>query len=293
MSEAACPNVQIRLTPFALDTETLQARLGAHPREAAGAIHGAARRGSAAAQLVYAQLLLDGRGVACNPVAALAWFQRAAEQGEPEAWNMIGRCHEKGWGTAQDYVRAIPYFERAIALGHVWAKVNLAQILMRLGDPADCPRAYRLFEEAARAGNLKALNSLARFLEEGWAGPADPRRATALYRVAAQRGDHWAQFNLATLLYAQGDAEQALAWLYRCIARSDDGFRGRIAEVLLRQPDARLRRAGAAALARCGPRTDPPPAAAPEPGGLARFTRAVRWMRPFKPPKQPSVSVPR
>ncbi|WP_245653536.1 tetratricopeptide repeat protein [Sphingomonas pituitosa] len=293
MSRAEPPTIQFRLKPLSLDSEALKARLIADLPEAAGAIHGAARRGSAAAQLVYAQLLLDGRGVARDPVAALAWFQRAAEQGEPEAWNMIGRCHEKGWGTTQDYVRAIPYFERAIALGHVWAKVNLAQILMRLGDPADRPRARRLFEEAAKAGNLKAINSLARFLEEGWAGPVDPRRAAALYRVAAERGDHWAQFNLATLIYAHGDAEEALAWLDRCIAKSDDGFRGRIAEVLLRQPDDRLRRAGAAALARCVPHTDRPAAYAPRPGGLARFKQAVRRMRPFKPPGLRPVSVQR
>lgn len=293
MKRAEPPTIEFRLEPLSLDTDALEARLIADPRQAAGAIRGAARLGSAAAQVVYGQLLLDGRGVARDPVAALAWFQRAAARGEPEAWNMIGRCHEKGWGLPQDYVRAIPYFEQAIALEHVWAKVNLAQILMRLGDPADRPRAHLLFEEAANVGNLKAINSLARFLEEGWAGPADPRRAAALYRVAAERGDHWAQFNLATLLYAQGDAEQALAWLGRCIARSDDGFRGRIAEVLLRQPDDRLRRAGAAALARCAPRTDPPPIFTPKQGGLARFTWAVWRMRPFKPPGRRPVSVPR
>jgi len=293
VSRAEPANIEFRLTPLSLDTEALKARLVADPRVAAGAIHGAARQGSAAAQLVYAQILLDGRGVAGDPVAALVWFQRAAEQSEPEAWNMIGRCHEKGWGTPQDYVRAIPYFERAITLGHVWAKVNLAQILMRLGNPADRPRAYSLFEEAANAGNLKAINSLARFLEEGWAGPADPQRAAALYGVAAERGDHWAQFNLATLLYAQGNAAEAMAWLDRWVAKSDDGFRGRIAEVLLRQPDHRLRRAGAAALARCAPHTDPSAAFALKPSRLARFKRVIGRTRLFKPPGPPPVSIQR
>ncbi len=276
--------VQVRFEPLALDTPALEARLASNPREAASAIHRAAQAGNAAAQLVYAQLLLDGRGLARDPVLALSWFERAAERGEPEAWNMVGRCHEKGWGTPQDYLRAMPYFERAVTLGHVWAKVNLAQILMRLGDPADRPRAYALFEEAAKAGNLKAVNSLARFLEEGWAGPADPRRAAALYCVAAERGDHWAQFNLATLLYALGEHGEALNWLGRCIEKSDDGFRGRIATVLLDHPDERLRRVGADALARRQPLSDPPRVREPARRRLATLKAAIRRLSPFKPP---------
>lgn len=293
MSGAASSSIRIRLEPLSLGTDALEARLIANPREAASAIHGAAKRGIASAQLVYGQLLLDGRDVARDPIAALAWFERAAEGGEPEAWNMVGRCHEKGWGTPQDYARAMPYFERAIALGHVWAKVNLAQILMRLGNPADRPRAYRLFEEAARAGNLKAINSLARFLEEGWAGPADPLRAVALYRLAAGRGDHWAQFNLATLLYAQGDHGEALNWLGRCIENSDDGFRGRIAQVLLDHPDHRLRDIGAEALARCKPLAPPP---APREAPHSHFTaigRLLQRLSPFKPPGARTASFNR
>lgn len=290
MSGPVFSSAQIRLEPQWLDTDVLEARLAANPREAASAILGAAKRGIASAQLVYAQLLLDGRGVVRNPVAALAWFERAAESGEPEGWNMVGRCHEKGWGTPQDYRRAMPYFEQAIALGHVWAKVNLAQILMRLGNPADRPRAYRLFEEAAKAGNLKAINSLARFLEEGWAGPADPSRATTLYRLAAGRGDHWAQFNLATLLYAHGDHGEALNWLGRCIDKSDDGFRRRIAQVLLDHPDERLRRAGADALALCQPLPDPPRSHEPKRHRLATLKALVRRVNPFKPPDAKGAS---
>lgn len=284
------PPVQVRVEPLALETAALEARLASNPREAASAIYRAAQTGNAAAQLVYAQLLLDGRGMARDPVFALRWFERAAQHGEPEAWNMVGRCHEKGWGTPQDYLRAMPYFECAVALGHVWAKVNLAQILMRLGDPANRPRAYRLFEEAARAGNLKAVNSLARFLEEGWAGPADPRRAAALYRIAAERGDHWAQFNLATLLYAHGEAGEALNWLGRCIEKSDDGFRGRIAMVLLDHPDERLRRAGADALARRQPLSNPPKVREPARRRLATLKAAIRRLSTFKPPGTKAAS---
>jgi TPR repeat protein len=247
---AIARGTRIALKRVTLDAEHLQARLAGNPREAAQAIRNAAERGSVAAQLVLGQILLDGRGTARDPEAALIWFERAAGRGDAEAWNMVGRCHEKGWGVPQDYMRAAGYFEQAIRLGHVWAKVNLAQILMRLRDSADRPRAFALFREAAEAGNLKAINSLARFLEEGWVVPADPAGAACLYRLAAERGDHWAQFNLATLMLAAGERDRALVLCADAIRRSDPGFRRRIAPLLLARPDPELRKLGLDALAR-------------------------------------------
>lgn len=246
---AALP-LYIHLKRFSLDTLGLEARLARNPREAAGAIRRAAEHGSDAAQLAFGQLLLDGRGVSRDPLMALAWFERAAKRGNAEARNMVGRCFERGWGVPQDYVIAAAHFEQAIAGGHVWAKVNLAQILMRLGDPAQRPRAYELFREAAEQGNLKAINSLARFLEEGWVVTADPARAAALYRLAAERGDHWAKFNLATLLLPAGDRHSAIALITDAIDRSDAGFCRRVAPLLLDRPDPDLRALGLDALAR-------------------------------------------
>lgn len=247
----SAPGLRIAFQRVPLDSGRLQARLAHNPQEAARAMRDAAERGSMAAQLVLGQILLDGRGTRRDPEAALIWFERAAKQGDPEAWNMVGRCHEKGWGVPQDYRRAAGYFEEAIRRGHVWAKVNLAQILMRLGDPADRPRAYTLFRQAAGAGNLKAINSLARFLEEGWVVPADPAGAARLYRLAAERGDHWAQFNLATQMWAAGAPDEAIALIGRAIAASDTGFRRRIAPLLIDRPDPALRQLGLDALARC------------------------------------------
>ena len=59
-----------------------------------------ARYGLAEAQLRLGQLLLDGEGAPPDAAAALAWFQRSAAQGLPEAMNMAGRCLENGWGAS-------------------------------------------------------------------------------------------------------------------------------------------------------------------------------------------------
>lgn len=235
--------------------EQLRHLLVCNPRDAVRWIIAAAQAGFSAAQVVLGQLLLDGRGVDRDAVQAFAWFEAAAEAGDPEARNMIGRCHEQGWGVPQDPYLAAQAFEGAARQGHVWGQVNFAQMLMRAGDPADRPRCFEMFRAAAEGGtskpHLKAMNSLARFLEEGWGGAPDPASAAVWYLKAATLGDHWAQYNLATILYGRGDEAAAGQWLQRAVAIGDNGFRRRIAPLLLACPAPALRRHGLDALQRC------------------------------------------
>ncbi|EGY02356.1 Sel1 domain protein repeat-containing protein [Nitrospirillum viridazoti Y2] len=251
---SAPPRPIIQVRPQRVTADGLRKMLANNPQAAVRWVKAAAQAGLAPAQLVFGQLLLDGRGIAGDPKAAFAWFQKAAATGDLEARNMVGRCYEQGWGVAVDQARATESFEIAAQAGHLWAQVNLAQMLMRGGDPKDRPRAFALFKVAAEGGtskaNLKAMNSLARFLEEGWAGPRDPAGALFWYMKAAKLGDHWAQYNLATILYRNGDVESADRWLQRAITNSDNGFRRRIASLLLAQPGATLRRRGLEALQR-------------------------------------------
>ena len=238
-----------RVTP-----EILRTMLADRPHDAARWMKAAAQAGLAPAQLVLGQMLLDGHGVARDPITAFAWFEKAAASGDLEARNMVGRCYEQGWGVAPDPLRATESFEIAAQAGHLWGQVNLAQMLMRGGDPKDRPRCFALFRDAAESGigkaNLKAMNSLARFLEEGWAGPPDPMGALFWYTRAADLGDHWAQYNLATILHCRGDLETAKQWLQRAISNSDNGFRRRIAPLLLARPELTFQRLGLDALER-------------------------------------------
>ncbi|WP_025034753.1 tetratricopeptide repeat protein [Bradyrhizobium sp. DOA9] len=232
----------------------LRELLVSNPHDATQWIKAAAEADISPAQIVWGQLLLDGTRIARDPAAAFVWFERAARSGDPDGQNMVGRCYEQGWGVEPNPKLATEFFELAAAAGHVWAQVNLAQMLMRGGNPADRPRSFELFRAAAEGGtskaNLKAMNSLARFLEEGWVVPADPERALHWYRRAAVLGDHWAQYNLATILLGGGDLSAADAWLERAVAGSDDGFRRRIAPLLLARSEPAIRRHGLEALKR-------------------------------------------
>ncbi|HIC2068365.1 TPA: tetratricopeptide repeat protein [Raoultella ornithinolytica] len=254
-SSQVLPPMILQLCTHRVTEEQLHALLVRSPGDASRWLQAAARAGLPAAQVVWGQLLLDGRRMARDPNAAFTWFDKAASAGDAEARNMVGRCYEQGWGVAPDPKRATENFEIAAQAGHVWGAVNLAQMLMRAGDPEDRPRCFALFKTAAESGtskpHLKAMNSLARFLEEGWAGSTDLAGAMYWYQRAADLGDHWAKYNLATIQFRQGDQEAADQLLCSAIAISDNGFRRRIAAELLARPELALRQRGLDALARC------------------------------------------
>lgn len=246
---------RIAILRYDADIAELRRIFSTSPKEAVRAIKAAADNGFPAAQTVWGQVLLDGKLVPRDPEGAFRAFAMAADQGDVDALNMVGRCYEQGWGVAADAGRATSKFEMAAERGHLWAQVNLAQMLMRAGAPQDRPRCFALFKAAAEGGsskaNIKAMNSLARFLEEGWAGTSDLDGAAFWYLRAADAGDHWAQFNLGTIVFQQGDHVAADKCFRSAIAAGDNGFRRRVAGLLLNRPELELRLHGIEALRRC------------------------------------------
>lgn len=271
-SQLCLPRPVIRICTQRMDDDQLRDLLTRNPRDARRWIEAAAQAGVTPAQVVWGQLLLDGTDVTRDPFAAFAWFERAAASGDMDGWNMVGRCYEQGWGVEPNPERATESFATAAEAGHAWAQFNFAQMLMRRGNPADRPRCFAMFATVAEGGtakaNVKAMNSLARFLEEGWVEPADPKGALHWYARAAALGDHWAQYNLATILHSRGDVAAADHWLQKAIAAGDNGFRRRVAPLLLARREPHLRRHGLDALDRI--------AAAGKPEDLCAYGLALR-----------------
>ncbi len=110
----------------AMDAAELARRLSGPREEVAAFIRGAAEAGSAEAQARYGQMLLDGDGVEQDARQALHWFERAAGQDHVEAINMVGRCHDLGWGTPVDNARAAAWFQAAALRGLDWGMYNYA-----------------------------------------------------------------------------------------------------------------------------------------------------------------------
>jgi uncharacterized protein len=180
-----------------------------------------ARLGLASAQLRLGALLLD-EGEASR---AFAQFQKAAPF-DIEARNMLGRCHENGWGTGINHQEALRHYRLAAEAGLDWAQYNLGHMLLSgIGVTRDARKALHWYGKAADQGHVHAMNLVGRLLEEGWGCVRDSGRALLWYRGSAKGGYFRGMFNCATLLAQRGCELGARYWLSRALSLAPEPTR--------------------------------------------------------------------
>ena len=234
-----------------MSAETLRDKLAEGPEEAARIAYAAAVGGSIAAQLIYGQMLLDGHGVPRDLEAAFRWFGIAAKAGDTDGINMLGRCHELGWGTAIDVAQARACYERAAANDHAWAQFNLATLLLREeGTPGAVATALTLLVRSARQSNAKAMNMIGRYREFGWVGSIKIPSAIRWYRRAAERGCFRGAAHSARFLLAAGRLDEAVEWYRRSALAAPVVFCRELAEHLFQSQHSQLHTVARLALKR-------------------------------------------
>lgn len=112
------------------------------------------------------------------------------------ALNILGAAYEYGNGVPQSGAQAIELFEQAAKAGEVRARYNLGSLFaFGSGDIAeDRVRAKREFRLAAAAGYAPAMTALGQLLER--ADPPDHKAAADWYEKAHEKGDVVATANL-------------------------------------------------------------------------------------------------
>lgn len=232
-----------------LSPDDIAMRLAGTPHERAAFVRDCAEAGEAEAQAVYAQMLLDGHGVAVDAAAALGWFVSAAAQQHLMALNMVGRCYDLGWGTAPDKRRAAECYRVAATHGLDWGMYNYATLLaLGEGVAEDKAEALVWFRKAAALGNAKALNFVGSFHEDGWVVERDLAAAALCYARAAEGGDFRGCFNHARMLGKAGRIEEAIGWLKRAGASATPAFVEKAAAWLAGSDVPAFRRRGVQAL---------------------------------------------
>ena len=73
-------------------------------------------------------MYIKGRGVAVDYKQAVAWFEKAAAQDQPNAVGQLGLMYKQGKGVTPSWRRARELYQRAIELGSSTAVKNM-QIL--------------------------------------------------------------------------------------------------------------------------------------------------------------------
>ncbi|MGA0538967.1 tetratricopeptide repeat protein [Neotabrizicola sp. VNH66] len=170
--------------------------------EAAAAARPLAEQGVARAQLLMGYFHENGLGVAADPALAVAWYEKAAAQGQPQAIHNLARSYEVGdLGLAEDKARARVLYEQAAALDFGASLHNLGRMwLWGEGGPADPAIGRALLERAVSLGHPEAIADLAYVLATGDGLPADLLRARALYETAAGHRIDWAERDFAEML---------------------------------------------------------------------------------------------
>jgi uncharacterized protein len=171
-------------------------------------------------------MLLQGEGVAKDHAAAFKQFQAAAADNAIEAHNMLGRCHENGWGTAVDYVQAAGRYRIAAEAGFDWAQYNLGHMLLSgSGVVRDQDAAFFWYGKASAKRHARAMSLLGRCHENGWGCAPDPRQALLWYRRSARGGYFRGAFNYASLLQENNYLRSARLWYARALDRAPEPAR--------------------------------------------------------------------
>ncbi|MAK60559.1 MAG: hypothetical protein CMK09_06245 [Ponticaulis sp.] len=77
-----------------------------------------------------AYFMANGRGTNQDEAGAIEWYQKAADQNEPQALNNLGNAYYHGRGVEKDFGRAVELWKRAHELGEPSATNVLRQLGM-------------------------------------------------------------------------------------------------------------------------------------------------------------------
>ena len=100
-------------------------------------------------------------GLAADPLKAVYWYRRAAEQGVDKAQFNLAHCLATGHGASQDYAEARTWMQRAAEQGMVDAQFLMGVMLVEgLGGEADGEQGLAWLQRAAGGGNPDAASYL-------------------------------------------------------------------------------------------------------------------------------------
>lgn len=161
-----------------------------------------------------------------------------------EAWSALGRCHERGIGTARNLDTAIALYTRSARMGHAPSQYALAMcgdtihvsLLQAASEAGHIPamiavakltwdqdeaRAVRIFSKAARMGSSRGAWEYGRCLLEGLGGlRKNEYEGVEWIRKAAEAGVPQAQYRMYLILSSglptrEPAPQEAFQWLKR------------------------------------------------------------------------------
>jgi TPR repeat protein len=198
-----------------------------------------ANDGDAAAQTLVAEILSRGLGVPLNAAEAAKWYQRAAEQGVPQAQFQYALMLLDGRYVKKDERQAHALLQAAAEAGNTLAQFNFAQLLVS-EDPGDAglARAVPYYERAAATGLADAQYAMAQIYANGVGGKKqDDVRARRLLVLAARQNYDTAQIDLGQwMIDGRGgdrDLKSGFGWTKLAADGGNVAARNRLAKLYM------------------------------------------------------------
>jgi TPR repeat protein len=177
-----------------------------------------ANTGDEEAQIAVARAYENGIDVRISQVKAADWYRKAADQGNPEAMFRLARILSKGApGVDKNLEVAFKLYDAAARKGQVEAQNWLGYTYEHgLGVQQSYADAVEWYTKAADNGVAAAQSNLGLMYLAGKGVPRDYGKAFALFDKAAENGDAWGANNLGGL-YEMGwgvaqDKQKALTY---------------------------------------------------------------------------------
>ena len=152
------------------------------------------------------------------PIADFNETRTKAEQGDPNAQNLLGEVYLNGRGVRPDSKAAAEWITKSAMQNHAPAQLNLGMLYEAgQGVPVDYPRAAEWYRKAAEQGNATAQYSLAVMYAYARGVTHDDQQSLKWLTRAADQGDRLAQYALGHR-YISGtgvpqDLPEAFKWL--------------------------------------------------------------------------------
>ncbi|HZG41558.1 MAG TPA: CHAT domain-containing protein [Longimicrobium sp.] len=159
-----------------------------------------------------------------NHDSAVAYFKRAADEGEPEAMSFLGIAYLSGEGTARDSVHARQWLDQAAKVKRDPRGMNALAVVYE-NDERMNGRYYwarHWYREAAELGYAEAMRNLARHYRAGLGIAKSDSTALKWYRDAVDAGSVDALADIGGMheqgLDRRSDADEAIRWYRRAAA---------------------------------------------------------------------------
>ncbi len=136
-------------------------------------------KGDVGSQMALGYLYQKGLGVEHDYSQAVAWWERAAKQGNLEAMRLIARAYlQSGPGLKQDVTKGLAWYRKAADANDMMAQLDLAQIQLKFAnDETDLKSAFYWLNRAAAQGSAAAMKNLAVMHDKGIGTPVNADEA--------------------------------------------------------------------------------------------------------------------